>query len=140
MAESKTIKWADEYKEDNSSTAKSDSALTPEQPAANDADGWQQYRRWISKAPAPRGRRVGIDPSLFDELAANLRRVFSGIVSGNVHEDTLGQIEQLGPFRINGSGRIMTLLDKLLACFVEQRRMKLASADYVPCYRVENRD
>ena len=65
MAESKTIKWADEYKEDNSSTAESDSAAPPEQPAANDADGWQQYRRWISKAPAPRGRRVGIDPSLF---------------------------------------------------------------------------
>ena len=65
MAESKTIKWADEYKEDNSSTAKTDSAPTPEQPAANDADGWQQYRRWISKAPAPRGRRVGIDPSLY---------------------------------------------------------------------------
>lgn len=63
MAESKTIKWADEYKDDNSSTAESDAA--PAQPAANDADGWQQYRRWISKAPAPRGRRVGIDPSLF---------------------------------------------------------------------------
>ena len=30
-----------------------------------DADGWQQYRRWITKAPAPRGRRVGIDPSLY---------------------------------------------------------------------------
>jgi hypothetical protein len=74
------------------------------------------------------------------ELAANLRRVFSGIVSGNVHEDTLARIEQLGPFRINGSGRIMTLLDKLLTCFVKQRRMKLANADYVPCYRVENRD
>ena len=74
------------------------------------------------------------------KLAANLRRVFSGIVSGNVHEDTLAQIEQHGPFRINGSGRIMTLLDKLLACFVEQRRMKLASGDYVPCYRVENRE
>ena len=74
------------------------------------------------------------------KLAANLRRAFSGIVSGNVHEDTLAQIEQLGPFCINGSGRIMTLLDKLLACFVEQRRMKLASADYVPCYRVENRE
>ena len=65
MAESKTIKWADEYKEDNSSTATSDSTVTPEQAAANDADGWQQYRRWISKAPAPRGRRVGIDPSLY---------------------------------------------------------------------------
>ena len=71
------------------------------------------------------------------KLAANLRRVFSGIVSGNVHEDTLARIEEQGPFAINGSGRIMTLLDKLLAAFVEQRRMKLASADYVPCYRVE---
>jgi len=33
----------------------------------------------------------------------------------------------------------MTLLDELLACFVEQRRMKLASAEYVPCYRVNKR-
>lgn len=32
--------------------------------AAND-DGWQQYRRWISKAPAPRARRNGIDPNLY---------------------------------------------------------------------------
>jgi len=35
--------------------------------AANEpnSDGWQQYRRWISKAPAPRGRRTGLDPSLY---------------------------------------------------------------------------
>lgn len=32
--------------------------------AAND-DAWQQYRRWISKAPAPRRRRTGLDPSLY---------------------------------------------------------------------------
>jgi hypothetical protein len=32
---------------------------------ATDPDGWQQYRRWISKAPAPRGRRTGVDPSLY---------------------------------------------------------------------------
>jgi predicted Rossmann-fold nucleotide-binding protein len=71
------------------------------------------------------------------ELAANLRRVFSGIVSGNVHEDTLALIEKDGPFRITGSGRIMTLLDDLLAEFVKQRRMKLASDEYIPCYRVD---
>ena len=65
MADSKTIKWVDEDKDDNSPTAKTDSEVVPEEPAANDADGWQQYRRWISKAPAPRGRRVGIDPSLY---------------------------------------------------------------------------
>lgn len=65
MADSKTIKWADDYKEDGSSTANPDSTVAPKQPAANDADGWQKYRRWISKAPAPRGRRVGMDPSLY---------------------------------------------------------------------------
>ena len=71
------------------------------------------------------------------ELAANLRRVFSGIVSGNVREDTLALIEKDGPFRITGSGRIMMLLDNLLAAFVKQRRMKLASDAYIPCYRVD---
>ncbi len=33
--------------------------------AANDANGWAHYREWISKAPAPRGRRAGIDPALY---------------------------------------------------------------------------
>lgn len=69
-------------------------------------------------------------------LAANLRRVFSGIVSGNVREDTIAEIERQGPFDIFGSVRIMRLLDKLLAAFVEQGRMKLASESYSPCYRV----
>jgi predicted Rossmann-fold nucleotide-binding protein len=36
------------------------------------------------------------------KLAANLRRAFSGIVSGNVREDTAEIIEQKGPFEING--------------------------------------
>jgi len=65
MADTKTIKWVDDYKEDSSLPASSSSKEAAEQPAANDADGWQQYRRWISKAPAPRGRRSGIDPSLY---------------------------------------------------------------------------
>jgi hypothetical protein len=30
----------------------------------------------------------------------------------------------------------MKLLDKLLAAFVSQGRMKLASESYTPCYRV----
>ena len=69
-------------------------------------------------------------------LAANLRRAFSGIVSGNVREDTIAQIEAHGPFDISGSARIMKLLDKLLAAFVAQGRMKLAAESYTPCYRV----
>jgi predicted Rossmann-fold nucleotide-binding protein len=69
-------------------------------------------------------------------LAANLRRAFSGIVSGNVREDTMASIEANGPFEIQASGRIMKLLDDLLATFVANGRMKLASDSYSPCYRV----
>ncbi len=69
-------------------------------------------------------------------LAANLRRVFSGIVSGNVREDTMARIERDGPFEIRGSARVMGLLDDLLKAFVADGRMKLVSRDYVPCYRI----
>ena len=69
-------------------------------------------------------------------LAANLRRAFSGIVSGNVREDTAALIEEKGPFEINGSKNIMGLLDKLLTAFVEQDRMKISGHNYSPCYRV----
>jgi predicted Rossmann-fold nucleotide-binding protein len=70
-------------------------------------------------------------------LAANLRKVFSGIVSGNVREEAIDAIEKNGPFEIRGSARIMGLLDQLLAAFVDQGRMKLAADDYSPCYRVK---
>ena len=69
-------------------------------------------------------------------LAANLRRAFSGIVSGNVREDTITDIENHGPFEIAGSKRIMSLLDEMLAAFVSDGRMKLARDSYTPCYRV----
>jgi predicted Rossmann-fold nucleotide-binding protein len=69
-------------------------------------------------------------------LAANLRRAFSGIVSGNVREDTAALIDEQGLFEINGSASIMGLLDKLLAAFVDQKRMKISGNDYSPCYRV----
>ncbi len=69
-------------------------------------------------------------------LAANLRRAFSGIVSGNVREDTAALIDQHGPFEINGSKEIMNLLDALLSAFVDQKRMKISGNDYMPCYRV----
>ena len=71
------------------------------------------------------------------ELAVSLRRVFSGIVSGNVREDTAAAIARRGPFVIDGSGPIMRLLDELLTAFVRQHRMKIASDRYVPCYRIK---
>ena len=71
------------------------------------------------------------------QLAANLRRVFSGIVSGNIREDTAAVIERDGPFEINGSRRIMDLLDDLLTGFISQHRMKISSDDYDPCYVIK---
>ena len=74
------------------------------------------------------------------ELAADLRRAFSGIVAGNVKEEGVRAIERSGPFDINGDADIMCALDKLLQAFVAQHRMKLPGGSaYVPCYRVVTR-
>jgi len=70
------------------------------------------------------------------ELAANLRRVFSGIVAGNVKSGGIKAIRKHGPFMISGDKKIMSLMDKLLASFVRQQRMKLPGSEYVPCYKV----
>ena len=69
------------------------------------------------------------------ELAADLRRAFSGIVAGNVKEDGMRRIEEFGPFKINGDPDIMQALDALLCAFVAQNRMKI-SGQYKPCYHV----
>ena len=71
-----------------------------------------------------------------DQLAANLRRAFSGIVAGNVKEKGIRAIEHRGPFQIKGDQQLMNLLDQLLQAFVEQGRMKLSGQAYNPCYRV----
>jgi predicted Rossmann-fold nucleotide-binding protein len=73
------------------------------------------------------------------ELAADLRRAFSGIVAGNVKEEGIRAIERHGPFQIDGDHEIMRALDQLLAAFVEQRRMKLPGSEYQPCYNVVTR-
>ncbi len=69
-------------------------------------------------------------------LAANLRCAFSGIVAGNVKDDGIRAIEQLGHFDIRGDAGIMQLMDTLLTSFVAQHRMKLPGKKYVPCYRI----
>ena len=70
------------------------------------------------------------------QLAANLRRAFSGIVTGNVKENGIKAIERHGPYELAGDPSIMKLLDDLLAAFVAQRRMKLPGAEYRPVYRL----
>ena len=70
------------------------------------------------------------------ELAANLRKAFSGIVAGNVKMDTIKAIEANGPFELKGDPKLMALMDDLLSAFVTQQRMKLPGSAYVPCYKV----
>ncbi|MNG13494.1 LOG family protein YgdH [compost metagenome] len=71
------------------------------------------------------------------ELAANLRRAFSGIVAGNVKDKGIRLIEEKGPYEIKGDSAVLEPLGHLLQAFVDQHRMKLpGGAEYVPCYRV----
>ncbi|MCC6072411.1 nucleotide 5'-monophosphate nucleosidase PpnN [Massilia sp. MAHUQ-52] len=70
------------------------------------------------------------------QLAANLRRAFSGVVAGNVKDEGIRAIEKYGHFEIHGDPAIMGPMDALLTSFVEQSRMKLPGKAYIPCYRI----
>lgn len=117
-------------------------------------EGVREYRRaksdaynynWLLKVPAD--FQVAFEPTHeamsklelrrdlpTHQLAANLRRAFSGIVAGNVKEGGIRAIEQHGPFELHGDRELMTIMDNLLNAFVSQKRMKLAG-EYRPCYR-----
>ena len=69
-------------------------------------------------------------------LAVELRRAFSGLVAGNVKDAGIRAIEAHGPFQISGDPDIMSELDRLLAGFVAQGRMRLEADTYEPCYRL----
>jgi len=70
------------------------------------------------------------------ELACNLRRAFSGIVSGNVKESGIRAVQQYGPFELHADPAIAAALDALLRSFVDDQRMRLPGEAYIPCYRV----
>lgn len=70
------------------------------------------------------------------ELAANLRKAFSGIVAGNVKAEGVKLIREKGQFQLHGDRALMDLMDTLLESFVKQQRMKLPGSDYQPCYQV----
>ncbi|NBB92907.1 MAG: DUF3412 domain-containing protein [Gammaproteobacteria bacterium] len=81
---------------------------------------------------------LDISPQLpVHELAANLRRLFSGIVTGNVKPNGLRAIREHGPYQIKGEPAVLRALDDLLKRFVAQHRMKLPGGKpYEPCYRI----
>lgn len=70
------------------------------------------------------------------KLAANLRKAFSGIVDGNVKSDGIQAVAEKGPYHISGELDIIEPLDALLKAFVEQKRMKIPTQEYVPCYKI----
>ncbi|HYN77452.1 MAG TPA: nucleotide 5'-monophosphate nucleosidase PpnN [Lamprocystis sp. (in: g-proteobacteria)] len=70
------------------------------------------------------------------QLAANLRRAFSGIVGGNVKEAGIRAIAEHGPFQLDGDAAVLRPLDDLLSAFVVQGRMKLPGSHYEPCYQL----
>lgn len=69
------------------------------------------------------------------ELAANLRRAFSGIVAGNVKEEGVMAVKKHGVFQINGDSEIMHAMDELLSKMASQGRMKI-KGEYTPCYDI----
>lgn len=71
----------------------------------------------------------------FHELAADLRRAFSGIVAGNVKADGVKLVRKHGPYEIHGDADILDGMDRLLRAMVDHGRMKI-SGQYDPCYRI----
>ncbi|MCB1706450.1 MAG: DUF3412 domain-containing protein [Halioglobus sp.] len=72
------------------------------------------------------------------QLASNLRRVFSGLVSGNVKSFGIEQVRQHGPYRLTGDRKFLAAMDRLLQVLVREKRMKLVADadDYQPCYQL----
>ncbi|MDH4039935.1 MAG: nucleotide 5'-monophosphate nucleosidase PpnN [Gammaproteobacteria bacterium] len=70
------------------------------------------------------------------ELAAELRRAFSGIVAGNIKEFGVRAVEERGPYQLHGDPDVVASLGDLLAAFVKQGRMKLDSSNYTPCFEL----
>ncbi len=70
------------------------------------------------------------------ELAANLRRAFSAIVTGNVKDHGIRMIREHGPFTLHGDRDIIDVLEKVLGEFITQGRMKLPGTRYESCFRL----
>jgi predicted Rossmann-fold nucleotide-binding protein len=70
------------------------------------------------------------------ELAAELRRAFSGIVAGNIKEFGVRAVEEHGPYQLRGEPDLVASLGELLAAFVAQGRMKLDPGKYTPCFEL----
>lgn len=71
------------------------------------------------------------------EMAANLRRAFSGVVAGNVKAEGIQAVEDHGLYELNGDADLMKSMDALMNAFIDQGRMKIAADEYKPCYTIK---
>jgi len=69
-------------------------------------------------------------------LAAQLRRLFSGIVAGNIKAEGIDAVRKHGPYIITGDSALMAEVDLLLKSFIASGRMKLKGV-YTPCYQLK---
>ena len=83
-------------------------------------------------------RELELDHSMpSHQLASNLRRLFSGIVAGNIKDGAIRDIKDYGPFEIKGERKMLQSQDLLLDSFCKDQRMKLPSEkEYQPCYHI----
>ncbi|MGD8416619.1 MAG: nucleotide 5'-monophosphate nucleosidase PpnN [Pseudomonadales bacterium] len=109
-------------------------------------DGDAYYFNWLLKVPPAHQTPFEVNHDSVaelvlsrdlppHELAVNLRRAFSAIVTGNVKDHGIRMIRRLGPFEIRADAFLVAALDRLLEQFVAQGRMRL-SGEYEPCFAV----
>ena len=68
-------------------------------------------------------------------LACELRRLFSGIVAGNVKTEVRRTIDSQGPFEIKADSQLVEAIEQLLNRLINEKRMKM-DGDYRPCYKI----
>ena len=68
-------------------------------------------------------------------LACELRRLFSGIVAGNVKPEVRRSIDSQGPFEIRADPHLVAAIDQLLSRLINEKRMKM-DGEYQPCYKI----
>tara|TARA_B100001093_G_scaffold367311_1_gene352189 strand:+ start:834 stop:2231 length:1398 start_codon:yes stop_codon:yes gene_type:complete len=69
------------------------------------------------------------------ELASALRRLFSGIVAGNVKPEIRRLINERGPFEIQATSELGGAIEVLLERLISENRMKIDGV-YTPCYQI----
>lgn len=72
------------------------------------------------------------------QVAAQLRRLFSAVVYGNVTDTGIHLIEEKGPFAFEGDESMIQALDVMFRRIIQENRMKL-KGEYVPCYDLKKK-